>query len=61
MIPRDSENMLRIIDDTDIKTSTEKPVSKRLSDHLESENKTEIENIRGDIGEVSEKLFYSEI
>lgn len=55
MIPRDSENMLRIIDDTDIKTSTEK----RLSNHLESENKTEIEKMKEDIGGVSQKKILS--
>ena len=51
---RDSENELRILDKRDVKTSTVKPVSKRLVDHIESQNKTEIEKMKEDIGEVSE-------
>ena len=54
---RDSENELRIIDDKDIETSTERPVSKRLADDLDSEKKTEFEKMKEDIGEVSEKFL----
>ena len=54
---RDSENELRIIDDKDVKTSTEKPVSKRLLDDLESEFKTEMKEMKEDIGQVSERIF----
>ena len=53
---RDSENDVPIIDDRDIKTPTEKPVSKRRFD-LESENKTEIQKMKEELGKVSKKTI----
>ena len=53
---RDSENELRIIDDRDIETSPENAVPKRKADDLGSEKKTEFEEIKEDIGEVSENF-----
>ena len=53
----DSENQLRIIDDRHVETSIKKAVSNQLSDDLGSENKTEFEKMKEDIGVVSEKNF----
>ena len=58
---RDSKNELRIIDDEEIETSTEKPVPKRLADDLDSEKNTDFAKIEEDIGEVSENFFTTEI
>ena len=55
---RDSENELRMIDDRHVESSSKKAVSNQLSDDLVSENKTEIEKMKKEIGEVSKKIFY---
>ena len=59
MMSRDTENDVPIIDERDVETPQEKPFSKRLD--LESENKTEIEKIKEELGTVSKKIFLNKI